>query len=285
MGDRSMTASELLMPLSIALVLAMAIAAGLKVRIDEVVSALKRTRLILAGLVASFILMPLITVILLHVFHAPPLVAAGFLIVSVCAGAPIAAPGTTVAKGDVPYAVGLMIVSAVLSVVLAPLLLALLLARLPGAGSLTIDYIGISKTLLFSQIIPLGLALGFHRWKPDLAARLAKPAEIIQNALVVAVVGCGVVAQFDQLAKFSVWAFCGMLLLVLIGTIVGWALGGPEKETRKALAFSTPQRNTGIAMVIASANFAGTPAVTVTVVLAVFLTLSGLVMQFVLRKF
>jgi hypothetical protein len=35
-------------------------------------------------------------------------------------------------------------------------------------------------------------------------------------------------------------------------------------------------------MVIASANFAGTPAVTVTV--AIFLTLSGLVMQFVLRK-
>jgi hypothetical protein len=48
--------------------------------------------------------------------------------------------------------------------------------------------------------------------------------------------------------------------------------------------FSTPQRNTGIAMVIATSNFAGTPAVTVTMVLAMFLTLSGLVMQFVLHK-
>ena len=279
-----MTAAELLTPLSIALVLAMAITAGLQVRVDEVVSALKRTRLIVVGLVASFILMPLITVILLHVFHPPPLVAAGFLIVSVCAGAPFAVPGTMIAKGDVPYAIGLMVVLATLSVVLAPLLLALLLARLPGAGSLTIDYFGIAKTLLLSQIIPLALALAFHRWRPDLAARFAKPTAMIQNALVVAVVGCGLVAQFDQLAKFSLWAFGGMLLLVLIGTIVGWVLGGPDKQTRKALAFSTPQRNTGIAMVIASANFAGTPAVTVTVVLAVFLTLSGLVMQVVLRK-
>jgi bile acid:Na+ symporter, BASS family len=279
-----MTAAELLTPLSIALVFAMAITAGLKVSIEEIVSSLGRTRLIVLGLFASFILVPLVTVVLLHLFQAPPLVAAGFLIVSVCAGAPFSVPGTAVAKGDVPYAVDLMIVSAVLSVILAPLLLALLLARLPGAGSLTIDYLGIVKTLLLSQIIPLAAALAFHHWKPDVAARLAKPMEIIQNLLVVAVVVCGLVAQWDQLAKFSLWAFGGMLLLVLIGTLVGWFLGGPDKETRKALAFSTPQRNTGIAMVIASANFAGSPAVTVTVVLAVFLTLSGLVMQFVLRK-
>jgi BASS family bile acid:Na+ symporter len=177
-----------------------------------------------------------------------------------------------------------MIISACLSVVLAPLLLALLLARLPGASSLTIDYIGIAKTLLFSQIIPLAFALAFHRWKPDASARLAKPMELVQNLLVVAVVVCGLVAQWNQLAKFSLWAFGGMLLLVLIGTVIGWVLGGPKKETRKALAFSTPQRNTGIAMVIAAGNFAGTPAVTVTVVLAVFLTLSGLVMQVILRE-
>ncbi|MCK1278348.1 bile acid:sodium symporter [Bradyrhizobium sp. 61] len=279
-----MTATELLTPLSIALVFAMAITAGLKVGIDEIVSSLGRTRLIVLGLVASFILVPLITVVLLHLFQAPPLVSAGFLIVSVCAGAPFSVPGTTVAKGDVPYAVDLMIISAALSAILAPLLLALLLARLPGAGSLTIDYFGIAKTLLISQIIPLALALAFHHWKPDVAARLAKPMEMVQNLLVVAVVVCGLIAQWNQLAKFSLWAFGGMLLLVLIGTLVGWILGGPEKETRKALAFSTPQRNTGIAMVIASANFAGTPAVTVTVVLAVFLTLSGLIMQFVLRR-
>jgi predicted Na+-dependent transporter len=35
---------------------------------------------------------------------------------------------------------------------------------------------------------------------------------------------------------------------------------GPEKATREALAFSTPQRNSGIAMAIVAANFPGTPA-------------------------
>lgn len=66
--------------------------------------------------------------------------------------------------------------------------------------------------------------------------------------------------QFDQPGIFSLWASGGLLLLVLIGTAVGCVLGGPEKATRKALAFSTPQRNTGIAMAIVAENFPGTPA-------------------------
>ena len=40
----------------------------------------------------------------------------------------------------------------------------------------------------------------------------------------------------------------------------------------------------GIAMVVAAGNFAPILAATVTVLLAIFLTLSGLVMQFVLRR-
>ena len=181
------------------------------------------------GLVASFVIVPLVTVVLLHLFKAPAPVAIGFLIVSVCAGAPFAVPGTTIARGDVPYAIGLMVVSVVLSVVLSPLFLSFLLGRLPGTGDLTIDYLTISLILFFSQILPLALALYFHSRRPAAAEHLAHPAELIQNLLVIAVVVCGLVAQYQSVLKFSVWAFLGMLLLVLCGTVVGWVLGGPER--------------------------------------------------------
>lgn len=279
-----MSAEQLLQVLSIALVLIMAIVAGLKVSAAEIVGAVRRVRLMLLGLLASFVLVPLATVAILHLFHPPPMASVGFLVVAVCAGAPFSVPGTTVAKGDVPVAIGLMTISAALSVVLAPLLLKLLLSRLPGAGELHIDYLGILIVLLFSQIVPLGLALAFHHWKPEVAMQFVGPATLLQNVLMVAVVVTGLYAQRAEVAKFSLWAFGGMLVLVLFGTVVGWLLGGPDTAARKALAFCTLQRNTGIAVVIASANFAGTPAVTVTVVMAIFLALSGLVLQFVLRR-
>jgi predicted Na+-dependent transporter len=56
-----MTAAQLLSPLSITLVFLMCITAGLKVRFEEVTASIKRTRLLIPGLIASFVLVPLVT--------------------------------------------------------------------------------------------------------------------------------------------------------------------------------------------------------------------------------
>jgi ACR3 family arsenite efflux pump ArsB len=59
----------------------MAVTAGLKVRIDEIIGAIARTRLMLLGLIASFVLVPLVTVLLLHVFsNTKPAYLAGFCV-------------------------------------------------------------------------------------------------------------------------------------------------------------------------------------------------------------
>jgi hypothetical protein len=154
----------------------LAITAGLKVRIDEIIGAITRTRLMSLGLIASFVLVPLVTVLLLHVFHAPPLVAAAFLIVSVCAGAPFSVPGTTIARGDVPAHGG------VFGAISPPGARFAQTSSRPFAGCWESDH-RLSRNheqFLISQIIPLAFALWFHDQRPDLAARLAKPSEIIQ---------------------------------------------------------------------------------------------------------
>src|SRR5262245_12622234 len=116
-----MTAAELVTPISIALLVAMAITAGLKVKIEDVGAAFRRRREMILGLILNFVIIPAVAVGLIQFLDAPPLVAAGVLIMAVCPGAPFALPGTTVARGDVPFAVGLMVANAVLSVILAPL--------------------------------------------------------------------------------------------------------------------------------------------------------------------
>lgn len=91
-------------------------------------------------------------------------------------------------------------------------------------------------------------------------------------------------AQYQELAKFHFRFFVGFYLLFAIGWLSGWILGAPDKGVRKAMAFSTPQRNSGIALVIASANFPNTAAVSVAIIFAVLLALTGLVVQFAMRK-
>jgi BASS family bile acid:Na+ symporter len=64
-----------------------------------------------------------------------------------------------------------------------------------------------------------------------------------------------------------------MLVLVGISATAGWLLGGPGTEDRTALAVATSVRNVGVALVIATASFPGTSAVTATTVFALFQTI------------
>ena len=128
-------------------------------KIEEVTAAFRRVRLIVLGLLLTFVFVPAIAIGLIQILDAPPLVAAGVLIMAVCPGAPLRCLGTTVVQGDGPFAVGLMIGNVVLSVILALLLLGALVSGIPGAGNQHIDYAKIISTLRISQVVPLGVAL------------------------------------------------------------------------------------------------------------------------------
>lgn len=75
-----------------------------------------------------------------------------------------------------------------------------------------------------------------------------------------------------------------MLLLFAATVIIGWLLGGPGLADRKAMALTTGGRNSAPALVIASANFAGTPAVTMVIVYGFLMTVAALACAFALRK-
>lgn len=59
----------------------------------------------------------------------------------------------------------------------------------------------------------------------------------------------------------TVVARAGMLVLLLVSL----GIGGPGRIARRTLALTTGVRNAAVALVIASGNFAGTPAMTAVV--------------------
>ena len=54
-------------------------------------------------------------------------------------------------------------------------------------------------------------------------------------------------------------------LLLATSLAIGWVCGGPARQTRKAFALTAAVRNAAVALVIVSASFSGTPAVTAVV--------------------
>ncbi len=246
----------------------MMLSMGLKVRIEDVAASIRNPRLVVAGILANYVLVPAVTIALLYLFGADVMVSVGFLILAVCPGAPVGPPFTATAKGDTTYATGQTVMLAGLSALLSPVLLGVLLPRLLPAGELHIDFATIVGTLLVSQMLPLGIGLGIHHFTPKLAGKFANPLGLIANVLLVGAVVLMLVSEYESLAEIRPLAWIGMLLLVSASLSIGWFCGGPSRATRKALAVTTASRNAAVALVIVSGNFAETAAVTATIAFA-----------------
>jgi bile acid:Na+ symporter, BASS family len=276
-------ASKAIAILNASSLVTMMLSMGLRVTGGELLASARPARRLVLGLVANFVLLPAVTVGLLYVFHAGPMIAVGFLILASCPGAPVGPPITAIARGDVPWSLGMMLILAALSTLLTPALLSVLLPWVAPATDLRVDYGGIIRILLITQLLPLALGLGFRRVRPRWAGRLERPVGLLANVLLLALVGAIVVTQFGMLAAIRPRGWFGMGLLLAAGLGLGWACGGPRNASRRALAVTTATRNVALGLVIVGSNFAGTPAVTAVVAFGLVSILGTLGFALLLR--
>jgi BASS family bile acid:Na+ symporter len=238
---------------------------GLQVKWQAVRASTRPVLLVVLGLLANYVLVPAVTLGLLPLFQADPMVPAGFFILAVCPGAPIGPPVTGIARGNVPWAIGMMTILAGSSVFLSPALLSVLLAWTAPASDLRIDYFALLRTLLVAQMFPLVVGLSIHHWAERLTQWIARPIGVLANILLLVLVGLIVATQYETLAAIRLRGWTGMNFLLLASLVIGWLCGGPDVAIRKALAVTTAARNAAVGLVIVTSNFAGTPAVTAVV--------------------
>lgn len=253
----------------------MMVAIGLSVRFAEIMGVARNLRLVTRAALANYVCVPLAVLGLLLMFHPDPLVAAGFLIVAACPGAPYAPPFTAIAKGNVSAAVGLMVILAGSSAIVAPVLLYLLLPLMGGGETLSVDAVRVLITLLVTQLMPLCIGLFVRQWRPALAARLQKPFNQLSKALNLLVLGFILVVQFHVLTAVSMRGYAGMIALLILSLAAGFLLSESGSANRKSMAFTTSVRNVSVSLVIATGSFPGTPAVTAVLVYGIFQTLAS----------
>lgn len=247
---------------------------GLGVRLADVLGVIRNRRLVLQAALANYVCVPTVTVGLLLLFHAEPMIAAGFLITAACPGAPFGPPFTALAKGNLADAVGLMVLLAASSAVLAPLLLRFLLPPMTSDNTLNVNAVKMVLTLLVVQIVPLAAGLALRELRPNLADKLLKPAKLLSPLLNLAVIGLILAVHFRTVLAVRPRGYVGMLALVIALLASGWLLGMPGSDRRKAMAITTAVRNVGLGLVIAASSFPDSPAVTATLVFGLFQTVA-----------
>jgi BASS family bile acid:Na+ symporter len=255
----------------------MMVLVGLRVRFADLAATAKNWRLVARATVANYVLVPAVTVALLMLFQVEAMVAAGFLVLAVCPGAPYGPPFATIARANVPLAVGLMAILAGTSTIISPALLHVLLPWVSGGEAPKIDLIGMLGALLATQLLPLLLGLTVKHRRPQRADRLLAPLELVSKVLNLGVAGLILGTQFGMLMDISIAGFAGMLILLVASLVIGWIAGGPGMDDRRTMALTTSLRNVGLGLVIVTGNFAGTPAVSAALAYGIVEVLGSLV--------
>ena len=238
-------------------VIFMMLGVGLKTALQEVLDVARRLGLVARGVIANFVIVPVLIFLCLTWLPLGPEVKLGILLMAAAPVAPMVPPFVDMAKGDVAYSVGLMVIVALLSVFLTPLILGLAIPE--SIGNVELNPLEIVQTLLVAQLIPISLGMAIRSKSPMWSERLLKFVPRIGQYGLIVGVGLIVASQAKQYLSMSLLAHLLIPALVVAALFIGdWMLVGETMPRRRALAVSTAIRNVPLAFLIAGQSFPGT---------------------------
>src|SRR5437870_11612884 len=137
----------------LAFVLCSMLAMGLNLTVGQIITPLRNVRLVTLSLLVNFVLMPLAATGLATLLRLDEPLGIGLLLLGSAAGAPFLPKLAQIARGNLAFAVGLMVLLMVVTVGFLPLVLPLLL---PGV---TLNPAQIARSQSLVMLLPLAVAL------------------------------------------------------------------------------------------------------------------------------
>jgi predicted Na+-dependent transporter len=226
------------------------LAMGLTLTLPQIIEPLKNIRLVVIALVANFVLVPILTLLILALFPLPQGLAIGLLLIGLAAGAPFLPKLAEVAKGDLAFSVGLMVLLMVVTIIFLPVCLPLLL---PG---IEVNAWDIARSLIILMLIPLVIGL-FVRWRYQAVATHLAPFMSQASGLALIVLIASFFFAFfpDLIGVIGTTAIIASVIFILVSFVIGYLLGGSDGSKKRVLGLGTSQRNLSAAVAVAGLNF------------------------------
>ena len=245
-------------------VLSSMIGMGLGLRVAEIVAPLRNLRLVLLSLVANFVVMPFAALALARILRLDESMGIGLLLLGMAGGAPFLPKLAQIARGNLAFAVGLMVLLMVITVGYLPVVLPMLL---PGVS---VNPAQIARSLVLLMLLPLGGALAVNANRPDIAAKIKPIFDKTSNLSLIVLMALQTLLNVRSvMAVFGTGGILAGVVFLAVGFAAGWALGGSTGDTRSVMGLGTAQRNIAAALVVANQSFDDPNVVVMVVVIAI----------------
>ena len=242
------------------------ITSGLGLTIPQIIEPFKNKKMVMLSLIANFILVPLFAFGIVRILPVSEGVRIGIILLAVSGGAPFIPKIVETAKGRVGGAVGLMLLLLIVTIILMPLVVPLIFH---GAS---ISSWNIAKTLIYSMLIPLFIALFVKARFSDIAIRIqpffAKLTNITVLVLFLAIVYLNIEVIASNVSALPV------ILIFFLGAFgIGYLTGGKSRNARIILSVGTGLRNPTVAILVAGQYFSSEPMAAITPLLVIIIGL------------
>ncbi|HEY1867904.1 MAG TPA: bile acid:sodium symporter [Candidatus Cybelea sp.] len=240
------------------------LALGVSLTIAQIVEPLRNVRLVLFALLGNFVAMPAVALLLANLLRLDEQFGIGLLVLGCTAGAPFLPKLAERAKGDIAFAVGVMVLLMVVTIGYLPIVLPLLL------HGVTVDPRKIARSLVLLMLLPLAIGLVAKARLADLAVRVKPVLNLISNISLYLLLLLITAANLNKVLQvFGSRAILAGLLFIALGFGIGWLLGGPGGDTKRVVALGTAQRNIAAALVVATESFSDQKVVVMVTVIAI----------------
>ena len=227
---------------------------GMQFTLQQILAPLKRVRLMGLAVLLNVVAVPLIAWGLTKALPIDPGYATGILLVAFASAAPASLKLAQIGRGDLPYAVSLVVLLSVLNIAAIPLWSALL-----KPSGVSINPLEVASTLLVNVLLPLFIGLLIKARYADQAREWAPPLNKLSTLALLIVLVSSIVVDFSTLLTLiSSFAILAGILLVLLAFV----LGGADQASRRVTGTVTGSRAVGPALLIATQSFPTDPNVT-----------------------
>ena len=189
------------------------LAMGAGLTIPQIAEPLRNARLVGLALLANFVVMPLGALALAKMLWLDEPFGIGLLLLGCAAGAPFLPKLAELAKGNLAFAVGAMVLLMIVTVGYLPIVLPLLL---PGV---TVNSWEIARSLLLLMLLPLAIGLALKARYGELAARVKPVLDWISNISLILLICLITAANIDKVLQvFGTRAILARALVYRLGS-------------------------------------------------------------------
>lgn len=233
---------------------------GLTIKMGDFRVVFSRPKEVILGCIAQYTVMPLVAWLLAVVLQLPEDLAIGVILVGCCPGGTASNVITYIAGGDVPLSVGMTIVSTLI----APLMTPFLTYFLAGAW-VEVSFWAMVLSVVKVILIPVLLGILLRSLFGRMIQKISDVLPLISVVSIVMIISGIVAINADKIISSGILVLGVVILHNLFGMGLGLGLAklarvDYAKET--AIAIEVGMQNSGLAVSLATVNFAANPLAT-----------------------